>query len=74
MASEQQYHFKVLFHVLRKLGYQWAEDLFHLSYGMVNLPDGRMKSRETVVDADDLIEELSSMARDEIISKEGRRS
>ncbi len=70
VASEQQYHFKVLFHVLEKLGHSWAKDLFHLSYGMVNLPEGRMKSREgTVVDADDLIEELSSMARDEIQAK-----
>ncbi len=70
VASEQQYHFKVLFHVLEKLGHSWAKNLFHLSYGMVNLPEGRMKSREgTVVDADDLIEELSSMARDEIQAK-----
>lgn len=70
VASEQQYHFKVLFHVLSLLGYSWAKDLFHLSYGMVNLPDGKMKSREgTVVDADDLFAELSNLAKQEIISK-----
>ncbi|WP_020612708.1 arginine--tRNA ligase [Sediminispirochaeta bajacaliforniensis] len=74
VASEQQYHFKVLFHVLNKLGFDWAENLYHLSYGMVNLPEGKMKSREgTVVDADDLIAELSSMAAAEIKSK-GRES
>ncbi|MDX9801420.1 MAG: arginine--tRNA ligase [Spirochaetia bacterium] len=71
VASEQQYHFKVLFHILGKLGYQWAKNLYHLSYGMVNLPEGRMKSREgTVVDADDLIAELSEMAAGEIKNKE----
>ena len=70
VASEQAYHFKVLFHVLAKLGYQWAQNLYHLSYGMVNLPDGKMKSREgTVVDADDLIASLTAMAKDEIIAK-----
>ena len=70
VASEQAYHFKVLFHVLAKLGYQWAENLYHLSYGMVNLPDGKMKSREgTVVDADDLIASLTAMAKEEIIAK-----
>ena len=74
VASEQQYHFKVLFHVLDKLGYKWASQLVHLSYGMVNLPDGKMKSREgTVVDADDLFSELSKLAKIEIISK-GRES
>jgi hypothetical protein len=58
-GSEQQYHFKVLFTILAKLGFGWAENLYHLSYGMVNLPEGRMKSREgTVVDADDLIDSL----------------
>ena len=63
VANEQSYHFKVLFYVLQKLGYEWASDLHHLSYGMVNLPEGKMKSREgTVVDADDLIDELSEMA------------
>lgn len=71
VASEQKYHFKVLFHVLKKLGFDWAENLFHLSYGMVNLPEGKMKSREgTVVDADDLFEELKSMAAEEIRSKD----
>jgi len=70
VASEQQYHFKVLFYTLRKLGYEWADNLYHLSYGMVNLPEGRMKSREgTVVDADDLIEELTDMAKEEIRAK-----
>ncbi len=71
VASEQNYHFKVLFLVLKKLGHQWAENLFHLSYGMVNLPEGKMKSREgKVVDADDLFEELKLLAREEIGSKE----
>lgn len=59
VASEQIYHFKVLFYILQKLGYDWTEQLYHLSYGMVNLPSGRMKSREgTVVDADDLVDNL----------------
>ena len=70
VASEQQYHFKVLFYVLGLLGYDWAKELHHLSYGMVNLPNGKMKSREgTVVDADDLLAELTTLARNEIISK-----
>ncbi len=70
VASEQQYHFKVLFHILDKLGYPWAKDLHHLSYGMVFLPEGKMKSREgTVVDADDLMASLSEMAREQIIEK-----
>jgi arginyl-tRNA synthetase len=70
VASEQQYHFKVLFHALERLGYPWAANLFHLSYGMVNLPEGRMKSREgTVVDADDLIDELKALALEEIRMK-----
>lgn len=70
VASEQQYHFKVLFHVLSLLGYEWASQLYHLSYGMVNLPEGKMKSREgTVVDADDLFLELSTLAAKEIVSK-----
>lgn len=70
VASEQQYHFKVLFHILDKLGYSWAKDLHHLSYGMVFLPNGRMKSREgTVVDADDLMTQLTKMAKDEIVEK-----
>ncbi len=70
VGSEQKYHFTVLFHVLAKLGFTWAEQLYHLSYGMVNLTDGRMKSREgTVVDADDLYESLKKMAVDEIAGK-----
>jgi arginyl-tRNA synthetase len=70
VGSEQQYHFTVLFYVLKKLGYQWADQLYHLSYGMVNLPEGKMKSREgTVVDADDLINSLRDGALEEIISK-----
>jgi len=71
VGSEQQYHFKVLFILLEKLGYVWAKDLHHLSYGMVNLPEGKMKSREgTVVDADDLIDSLRDMALAEIREKE----
>ncbi len=70
VASEQNYHFKVLFYTLGLLGYKWADELHHLSYGMVNLPDGKMKSREgTVVDADDLLEELTKLAKNEIESK-----
>ena len=63
VASEQNYHFKILFHILQKLGFDWAKKLYHLSYGLVNLPSGRMKSREgTVVDADDLIDSLHADA------------
>ncbi|RXG27855.1 arginine--tRNA ligase [Leeuwenhoekiella marinoflava] len=63
VGNEQDYHFKVLFLILKKLGYDWAENLYHLSYGMVDLPSGKMKSREgTVVDADDLIEEMATTA------------
>ena len=63
VGNEQDYHFKVLFLVLQKLGYSWADSLFHLSYGMVDLPSGKMKSREgTVVDADDLIEQMKNTA------------
>ncbi len=70
VASEQQYHFKVLFEVLRRLGYEWADQLYHLAYGLVNLPSGRMKTREgTVVDADDLIDELARLAAKEIEEK-----
>ncbi len=65
VGNEQDYHFKVLFLILKKLGYEWAENLYHLSYGMVDLPSGKMKSREgTVVDADDLIEEMVATAKD----------
>jgi arginyl-tRNA synthetase len=65
VGNEQDYHFKVLFLILRKLGFDWADNLYHLSYGMVDLPSGKMKSREgTVVDADDLIEEMSHTAEE----------
>lgn len=64
VGNEQDYHFKVLFLILKKLGYKWADGLFHLSYGMVELPEGKMKSREgTVVDADELMEEMISTAK-----------
>lgn len=64
VGNEQDYHFKVLFLVLQRLGYDWASRCTHLSYGMVDLPTGRMKSREgTVVDADDLMDEMISTAR-----------
>ena len=70
VGSEQEYHFRVLFYALKKLGFPWAERLRHLSYGMVNLPEGKMKSREgTVVDADDLIDKLSDLALAEIQAK-----
>ena len=69
VGNEQDYHFKVLFLILNKLGYPWADSLYHLSYGMVDLPSGKMKSREgTVVDADDLIEQMNFTAR--VIAKE----
>ena len=65
VGNEQDYHFKVLFLILKKLGFSWSENLFHLSYGMVDLPSGKMKSREgTVVDADDLMEEMTRTAKD----------
>jgi len=71
VGSEQLYHFKVLFLILQKLGFAWAGNLYHLSYGMVNLPEGKMKSREgTIVDADDLIDSLREMALEEIRNKE----
>ncbi len=64
VGNEQNYHFQVLALVLKKLGYDWADRLFHLSYGMVELPEGKMKSREgTVVDADDLMDEMENTAR-----------
>ncbi len=69
VGNEQDYHFKVLFLILKKLGYDWAKNLHHLSYGMVDLPSGKMKSREgTVVDADDLVVEMEETAGE--ISKE----
>lgn len=64
VGNEQDYHFKVLFLILKKLGFDWSENLFHLSYGMVDLPSGKMKSREgTVVDADDLMKEMTDTAQ-----------
>ncbi|WGH26850.1 MAG: arginine--tRNA ligase [Candidatus Bostrichicola ureolyticus] len=63
VGEEQNYHFKILFIILNRLGYPWSKKLFHLSYGMVNLPDGKMKSREgTVVDADDLMSKMHNTA------------
>ncbi|MBN1951983.1 MAG: arginine--tRNA ligase [Bacteroidales bacterium] len=65
VGNEQNYHFKVLSIILDKLGYGWAKNLYHLSYGMVELPEGKMKSREgTVVDADDLMDEMINTARE----------
>lgn len=65
VGNEQEYHFQVLKLILSKLGYAWADGIYHLSYGMVSLPEGKMKSREgTVVDADDLMESLFSIARE----------
>ncbi|MDP2176140.1 MAG: arginine--tRNA ligase [Bacteroidota bacterium] len=64
VGNEQDYHFKVLFLILKKMGFEWANGCFHLSYGMVDLPSGKMKSREgTVVDADDLIQEMIATAQ-----------
>lgn len=64
VGNEQDYHFKVLFLILQKLGYTWAKECYHLSYGMVELPEGKMKSREgTVVDADDLLDEMFATAK-----------
>ncbi len=65
VGNEQDYHFKVLFLILKKLGFSWADALHHLSYGMVDLPNGKMKSREgTVVDADDLMQEVYNTAKE----------
>jgi arginyl-tRNA synthetase len=65
VGNEQDYHFKVLFLILKKLGFSWAEQLYHLSYGMVDLPSGKMKSREgTVVDADDLMVDMANTAKE----------
>ena len=83
VGNEQDYHFKVLFLILKKLGFNWSKSLYHLSYGMVDLPSGKMKSREgTVVDADDLIYQMTNKAKNitessgklEFISKEKRNS
>lgn len=74
VASEQNYHFKILFYILKKLGFDWADSLYHLSYGLVNLPSGRMKSREgTIVDADDLLDSLHSEAL-KAINERGRNN
>lgn len=72
VGDEQKYHFEVLFEILKKLGYEWAEDLHHLAYGMVNLPSGKMKSREgTVVDADDLFDEMTTLAKAATLERAG---
>lgn len=71
VGSEQIYHFKVLFSILKKLGFKFAENYYHLPYGMVYLPEGKMKSREgTVVDADNLMDETTALARKEILRRE----
>ena len=65
VGDEQNLHFQMLFEIMKRLGYPWADQLYHLSYGMVNLPTGKMKSREgTVVDADDLFDEMAKLATD----------
>ncbi len=70
VGSEQIYHFQTLFAILKKLGYKWAESCYHLSYGMVNLPEGKMKSREgKVIDADNLIDLLTEMASESVNEK-----
>lgn len=70
VATEQNYHFKVLFSLLKKLGYKWADGCYHFAYGMVLLPEGKMKSREgTVVDADDLMLEMEDLAREKIAER-----
>lgn len=72
VGDEQKFHFQVLFAILKKLGHSWADDLHHLAYGMVNLPSGKMKSREgTVVDADDLFEEMVRLAREATLERSG---
>lgn len=70
VGSEQIYHFQTLFTILKKLGYKWAENCYHLSYGMVNLPEGKMKSREgKVIDADNLMDLLTEMASESVNEK-----
>lgn len=70
VGDEQIYHFKVLFAILKELGYEWADSLYHMAYGMVELPNGKMKSREgTVVDADNLFDELHHLAKDAILQR-----
>ena len=72
VGDEQNLHFQMLFEIMKRLGFEWAKDLYHLSYGMVNLPNGRMKSREgTVVDADDLFDEMSTLARNACAERSG---
>ena len=72
VGNEQEYHFKVLFLILQKIGYEWAKNCYHLSYGMVELPEGKMKSREgTVVDADDIMQTMAESA-EEITSELGK--
>jgi arginyl-tRNA synthetase len=72
VGDEQIFHFKVLFAILKKMGYKWADNLFHLAYGMVNLPSGKMKSREgTVVDADDLFENMVELAKSSTLERCG---
>jgi len=74
VGSEQEYHFKCLFQILADLGYQWAKDCYHLSYGMVYLPEGKMKSREgKIVDADDLLDEMKKLAEKEIRQRDTNR-
>ncbi len=71
VGNEQIYHFQVLFKIMERLGYAWAQDLHHLAYGMVNLPEGKMKSREgTVVDADDLLKEVAALAAEEVTARD----
>ena len=75
VGNEQNYHFKVLFSILKKLGFKFADKLHHLSYGMVNLPEGRMKSREgTIVDADDLIEKTRKLAENGLVTRDANLS
>jgi arginyl-tRNA synthetase len=75
VGHEQEYHFKVLFEILKRLGYEWAENLYHLSYGLVYLPEGKMKSREgKVIDADDIIAEVKNLATDEIKKRDSELS
>jgi arginyl-tRNA synthetase len=72
VGDEQIYHFRVLFEICKALGYPWAEDLHHMAYGMVNLPHGKMKSREgTVVDADNMFDEMHELAKKEILERVG---
>jgi len=71
VGNEQIYHFQVLFKIMERLGYPWAENLQHLAYGMVNLPEGRMKTREgTVVDADVLLAEVADLAAEEVLARD----